>query len=322
MDYKKFFQTPVGLSVIAILSFFVILLIYSSANKSLINNPMGLIPFLLITLFFISILLFVTGLIFPKLLLWWHEDKSVINIVKTFGLMPPLIFILLILSMSDSIVLGMFFVLIALFIVGLAQPKLVIRWGKNRTRSKALITYGLVIILFFVTVRTINTMTSKSVENTVVTSEEEYTDESSQDTSTNDIEDNDESADYSSEKPDDIDTANDETDSSSDEFEEEVSTSSLEYKLATLDAGYEVDTDDEKVQQFADLLDSIDSKTENSKQEIADITVKAQEILGERGTNIGLLDVMNNLNDSIPEESKDLNFKEVAAALTTLMKNE
>jgi hypothetical protein len=69
------------------------------------------------------------------------------------------------------------------------------------------------------------------------------------------------------------------------------------------------------------LLDRIQGKVRNTRQEIADITVKSQQLLRNKGQRIGLLELMSALDTSLPDSaaSLGLNFAEVAAMVVTLI---
>jgi len=93
----------------------------------------------------------------------------------------------------------------------------------------------------------------------------------------------------------------------------------VEYKLATLYKGFPPGEDDPIVMQFKDLLDNIERKTINTRIDIADITVKAQELLKENGIERSLLQILNDFNDSIPNEATSLKLEEVASLYMLLM---
>lgn len=104
--------------------------------------------------------------------------------------------------------------------------------------------------------------------------------------------------------------------------EEEEEEYSIEYQLAVINAGGFVEEDDETVQEFKRLLDKLEKKVVNSKQDIADIAVKAQEVLKDDGYNIELIQVMRDLNTAIPEELEDVKLEEIAAAYMVLIKKQ
>ncbi len=98
--------------------------------------------------------------------------------------------------------------------------------------------------------------------------------------------------------------------------------STWEYTLAKINAGGYVSNDDKTIKQFAKLLDSIEVKTKNSRKEISDMTVKAQEILKDEGIEVELLELTRNLDKSMPDESKDLSYSSITAAYTVLLINQ
>lgn len=94
----------------------------------------------------------------------------------------------------------------------------------------------------------------------------------------------------------------------------------LEYQLAVINEGGYVAKDDITVTRFRHLLETLDQKCFNSKQQIADIVVKAQEILRNNyGIEIKLLDLMEGVNKSIPYDTSNADFaKEVAWYMQSL----
>jgi hypothetical protein len=93
----------------------------------------------------------------------------------------------------------------------------------------------------------------------------------------------------------------------------------LEHKLADLNAGYYVEKNDPSIARFRYLLLTIEAKTSNSQQQIADMTVWAQNDLKESyGKNVKLLELMEAANDSIPTGVK-MKYQEILAALIILL---
>ncbi|MBA7541371.1 hypothetical protein ES705_33683 [subsurface metagenome] len=75
----------------------------------------------------------------------------------------------------------------------------------------------------------------------------------------------------------------------------------IAFKLASIDKGKIINRDDVSVNRFRYLLQILDDKTSETKVQIADMTVKAQQILrDEYGKEVSLLFLMENVNDSIP----------------------
>lgn len=82
---------------------------------------------------------------------------------------------------------------------------------------------------------------------------------------------------------------------------------------------------DWRVVQFKRLLDSLEKKCRNKRENIADILVKGVEILEKKhGIKMSLLAFAEGLNQSIPPDSKSLNLDlaEVGAVYVTLIINE
>ena len=94
---------------------------------------------------------------------------------------------------------------------------------------------------------------------------------------------------------------------------------SLEHKLADLNAGYYAEKNDPSIARFRYLLITIEAKTPNTQQQIADMTVWAQNDLKESyGKNVKLLELMEAANDSIPTGVK-MKYQEILAALIILL---
>ena len=96
---------------------------------------------------------------------------------------------------------------------------------------------------------------------------------------------------------------------------------SLEYQLAVINAEGYVAQDDVTVARFRYLLKTISSKTVNSSQQIADMTMKGQQILrDEYGQRIKLLDLMEGANKAISPGQK-IEYSEVVSVLIILLKD-
>ncbi len=95
---------------------------------------------------------------------------------------------------------------------------------------------------------------------------------------------------------------------------------SLEHKLAVIQRGV-VSEDDQLVSAFTQVLDRLESKCPETRQQIADMGVRAQELLTEENINEPLLDVFLNIAASIPSEAPGGAFGpciEIFAAYLTL----
>jgi len=95
----------------------------------------------------------------------------------------------------------------------------------------------------------------------------------------------------------------------------------LEYQLAVINAGYRVPYGHPSISEFHKLLDRIQRKCRNGRRAIGDMTVFAHKQLKEKGVRIALLELMENLDYSIPDEAvgANLDYAEIVAAYLTLM---
>ncbi len=80
---------------------------------------------------------------------------------------------------------------------------------------------------------------------------------------------------------------------------------SLELILATINAGGEVDTDDPSVGEFRAVLDVLEETCPDERQEIATIAVSTHQSVTERGLDITLLQMMQDLSENIPPDLAD-----------------
>jgi hypothetical protein len=95
---------------------------------------------------------------------------------------------------------------------------------------------------------------------------------------------------------------------------------SLEYKLAVINSGGYVSEDDVSINRFRYLLGSINKKTNNTKQEIADMTCGGWEMLEDNyGVEISLLEFMEGANDSIPSNIGKVDYGEILAGFVVLL---
>lgn len=77
---------------------------------------------------------------------------------------------------------------------------------------------------------------------------------------------------------------------------EKPSKESIEYKLACINAGKRVPRDHLTVARFKSLLQQLFHSYVEDKQQIADMSVKAQEILMEDGISENLITIMEGMN--------------------------
>jgi len=97
----------------------------------------------------------------------------------------------------------------------------------------------------------------------------------------------------------------------------------IEYQLATLNKGGYVAQDDITVTRFRFLLDSLERKTTNTKQQIADTTFNAQKLARDKyGKEVTLLELMEGANRAIPEGSNEkMDYTDIISMVTMLYVN-
>lgn len=93
---------------------------------------------------------------------------------------------------------------------------------------------------------------------------------------------------------------------------------SLEYQLATINAGGYVSRDHITVARFRSLLDQLSSTYIENKQQIADMSVKAQQLLKKDGVEENLLKIMEGLNQLFASRIENQKYAEYAAVYVTL----
>lgn len=85
---------------------------------------------------------------------------------------------------------------------------------------------------------------------------------------------------------------------------------SLEYKLAVVDAGGFVSKDDITIARFRSLLRQLSEKYVESPQQIADMSVKAKELLREEGVSEKMLTMMEGLNQVFSTQVPNQRYSE------------
>lgn len=93
----------------------------------------------------------------------------------------------------------------------------------------------------------------------------------------------------------------------------------LPYQLACINKGSLVPKDDPTIARFRYLLKRLEKNTANSLQEIADMTVKGQEILEDKyGVKVSLLYLMECANDATPSNS-GLRYEEILTSCIVIL---
>jgi len=101
-------------------------------------------------------------------------------------------------------------------------------------------------------------------------------------------------------------------------YTKEEKPESLEYMLATIEKGY-VSRDDIIITRFRSLLSQLSNTYVENKQQISDMTVRAQGILEkEEGIKESLLNMMEGMNQIFYIKVENQNYSEYMAAYMTL----
>ena len=90
----------------------------------------------------------------------------------------------------------------------------------------------------------------------------------------------------------------------------------IEYQLALVDAGGL--PDDVTVNRFRSLLGQLDDKYAGGAQQIADRTVVAQKLLKQKGVSESLLNIMEGLNQILPDGVHDQQYDGMLAMYITM----
>ena len=92
---------------------------------------------------------------------------------------------------------------------------------------------------------------------------------------------------------------------------------SLERQLAVIDAGEQLPEYHSNVAKSLLLLDSLEKKCSNSRQEIARVCLATYRFLAERGSLLTLLEFIQQIDESIPEHlNSKIDIKKAAQAAT------
>jgi len=97
-----------------------------------------------------------------------------------------------------------------------------------------------------------------------------------------------------------------------------ASTESVEYKLAVVNEGGFVDTDDPLVGQFKSALDALEEKCTEGRQKIGDMAVAAQGLLEDKGIPLSLIRIMQDVNRSTPSGLGEQPCADIFAVYVTL----
>jgi len=92
----------------------------------------------------------------------------------------------------------------------------------------------------------------------------------------------------------------------------------IEYKLACIDAGRRVDQDDIKVARFRSILRQLSETFVEDRQQIADMSVKGQQMLKQEGISETLLNIMEGMNQLFSTTVANQKYAEYITAYLTL----
>ncbi len=102
---------------------------------------------------------------------------------------------------------------------------------------------------------------------------------------------------------------------------EKIKSGPVEYKLAIINKGGPISKNDITVTRFRYLLESLEKKCINSKQDIADVLVTAQNTLRDNyGIRVELLSITEGINDYIPDWKVDADCALEAVLYIQLLK--
>jgi len=97
-----------------------------------------------------------------------------------------------------------------------------------------------------------------------------------------------------------------------------VEKKSIEYMLATINAGGYVSEDHITVARFRSLLQQLSATYRESPQQIADMSVAAHKILKDNGIDEKLINMMEAMNLLFPRKIENLEYAEYVSAYTAL----
>jgi hypothetical protein len=93
---------------------------------------------------------------------------------------------------------------------------------------------------------------------------------------------------------------------------------SLEYQLATINAGGYVPQDHITVARFRSLLSQLSSAFVENRQQIADMSITAQQLLRQDGIEESLLNIMEGMNKLLSRNVGNRRYIRYASAYVTL----
>jgi len=95
---------------------------------------------------------------------------------------------------------------------------------------------------------------------------------------------------------------------------------SMDYMLASIDAGYYLLRDDPSIKKFKNLLGKLDEKFIENETQIGDISVSTKFQLRDAGIQESLLNIMEGMNELFSGTPKDISYTEYATLYMDLRK--
>jgi hypothetical protein len=93
---------------------------------------------------------------------------------------------------------------------------------------------------------------------------------------------------------------------------------SLGYKLAVIDTGEYYKESDSKVKRFNNLLSQLSDKYFENEKKISDTTVKAKQVLEEKGIEESIINIMEGMNLIFGLEQENLKYTEYASSYVVM----
>jgi hypothetical protein len=98
--------------------------------------------------------------------------------------------------------------------------------------------------------------------------------------------------------------------------EESTGSDSVEYKMATIDEGAPPNAS--LVATYASTLDSLEPKCDESRSKIGDMSVVSRDLLEDKGIRATLLQILRDVDRSIPAEFGEQPCADIFASYVTL----
>lgn len=97
------------------------------------------------------------------------------------------------------------------------------------------------------------------------------------------------------------------------------SKSDAEYKLASIDAGFPLGTNDPSIDAYASVLDQLERACHEDRTTLGDMAVVARDLLKKKGKTLTLLKILQSVKKSIPGAAPRMPCSDVFASLVILI---